>query len=180
MDLLSWGSHRLRMRVRCTCAADSMAMCEATKAALTYHAHTAELRNSHFDLRKVARRGSKIPLTVLTDCESLYDHLQKQASSPSDDKRALLYVQSLRDLRGTTGLRVRWVASAQMVADALTRDAESSHLDHVLQTGCTSRRIQTSLGSLPKNVRRQRRDEPNTASKTDQTQKASKKCQEYT
>ena len=110
VSVLTWRSHRLRRRVRSTFAAESMAK---PRAAETYRACIAELRNSHFDLWKWPDEVAKIPLTVLINCKSMYDHLHKQGSSRADDKRDAFAVQIISDLQETSGLHVRWVATAQ-------------------------------------------------------------------
>ena len=107
----------------------------STEAADVYGAaHLAAPRNPHFELRKWPDEVDNVKLTALTACTSVFDHLHKQGSSPADDKRAALDVQLLRDQQHNSGIRVRWVATAQMIADVLTNRVESSYLDHVLQT----------------------------------------------
>ena len=78
---------------------------------------------------------SMVANVKLTGCNSVFDHLHKQGPSPADDRQAALVVQILRDLQHANGMRVRWVATAQMIADALTKkESLPAWLTDVLQT----------------------------------------------
>ena len=65
--------------------------------------------------------------------EFVHDRRMEE-SSPTDDNRAAHHVQIPRDLQRSSRMHVRWVATAQMIADALAKEVESFALDHVLQT----------------------------------------------
>ena len=88
-------------------------------------------------------------------------------SSPADDKRAALHVQIPRDLQRSSRMHVRWVATAQMIADALAKEVESFALDHVLQTPQININEHRTLhGSLPETYGRKRKHAPSTLSTT--------------
>jgi hypothetical protein len=110
-------------------------MNESTEQADVFRAHVAEARDPNFQLRAWQQHVSQVGLVAVTDCKSLYDHLNKQGSAPPDDKRLSLDMQVLRDMMENGGLRVRWVATQQMIADPLTKASPGNYLSHVLRTG---------------------------------------------
>ena len=112
-----------------------MAMNEATEQADVFRAHVAEARCRQLSLRKWQEHVKQVELIAVTDCKFLYDHLNKQGSSPPDDKRLALDMQVLRDMMENSSMSVRWVATQQMIADPLTKGGPGNYLAHVLRTG---------------------------------------------
>ena len=135
VSILAWRSHRLRRKVRSTLGAETMAMNEGTEEGDLFRAYAAETMNPDFDLRNWPLHVKEIRMLAITDCKSLYDHLTKQGSAPADDRRLQLDIQILRDMMENANLGVKWVATYQMLADALTKSTDSQYLSHVVSTG---------------------------------------------
>lgn len=109
-------------------------MCEGTESGDLYRSYLREMKRADFRLRDWHQSSGEIPMTAVTDCKSLFDHLTKQGSAPADGRILQLDIQILRDDM-QRGLRVRWVATAQMLADSLTKNVASRYLPFVMRVG---------------------------------------------
>jgi hypothetical protein len=78
-----------------------------------------------------------IPVVAFTDCKSLYDHI-KSRSSPTaglTDSRTGLVLTSVRESIKRLHAEFRWVPSALMIADALTKVCDGDYLRHLMSGG---------------------------------------------
>ena len=57
----------------------------------------------------------------IVDAKSLYDHLSKETTGSTDDKRTALEMQVLRQALAETSTGIKWVPHPQMIVDALTK-----------------------------------------------------------
>ncbi|CAK0808101.1 unnamed protein product [Prorocentrum cordatum] len=130
-----WRSHRIKRVVRSTLAAESMAALEAVESGDMLRQHLVELHyglgyRTHMDDVKA------IKMVEVTDCESLYDLLQKRGTVPSE-KRLLIDIESLRNDLGFNSVVSKWVSTKQMLADCLTKHdvRAGDYMRYMLQTG---------------------------------------------
>ena len=66
------------------------------------------------------RHKLKIPGTLVTDSKSLYDHLTKTGSIPTE-RQTLIDLLVARDLSESETVRIMWLPNKHMVADCLTK-----------------------------------------------------------
>ena len=60
-------------------------------------------------------------LLTICDAKSLYDHLTKESSGPTADKRTAIEIQIIRSSLDAQDGQVRWVDHSGMYADAMTK-----------------------------------------------------------
>lgn len=82
---------------------------------------------------------------AIVDCKSLYDLLQKTSIPQYSEYRTMLEALIIKD-RLTKGVVVKWVHSAAQLADAPTKDMDTTPLRIFLDTGtCRVHDIETIL-----------------------------------
>ena len=72
----------------------------------------------------------------ITDARSVYDYLEKDATSTSSDKRMAIEGALLRETVRRPGASTHWIDGAQNIANVLTKaNAEKDTLREFLRTG---------------------------------------------
>ena len=66
------------------------------------------------------RMNLKIPGIIVTDAKSLYDHLNKTGSIPTE-RQTLIDLLVARDLQDNRAITIRWLPNSHMLADVLTK-----------------------------------------------------------
>ena len=66
------------------------------------------------------RMHLKIPGIVVTDAKSLFDHLGKSGSIPTE-RQTLIDLLVARDLQENGAVKFHWLPNAHMIADVLTK-----------------------------------------------------------
>ena len=80
-----------------------------------------------------------LPIKMITDCKSLYDHTLKESSIP-DDRWTAIYVAALKcglsagPGRDSSKAELLWVPSRCMIADGLTKTGLSQLFRRFLKT----------------------------------------------
>ena len=75
----------------------------------------------------------------VTDAKSVFDYLQKDATSTSTDKRMAIEGALLRETCRKPGTYVKWIDGLQNIANVLTKhNAEKETLKEFLRTGMMS------------------------------------------
>ena len=121
ISLICWQSHTLKRKVRNALAAETMASNEASEGGDLIRAYLAELRNEGLHpKRNWQATVDTIEQFLIVDSRSLYDHLAKLSSTPTD-KRLRLDKKIVREQLEAHNVHVRWVSTKQMPADALTK-----------------------------------------------------------
>ena len=117
-SILEWKSHRLQRAVRSTLAAEAAALDAANDHAGFLGCLMSELFWA--DYRATEARESRIKVTPVTDCKSLYDAVHRLATN-FQDKRTQIDVTALRQ----SARFLRWVPTHLQLADVFTkRDAK--------------------------------------------------------
>lgn len=99
---------------------------------------TADVATGTLDLDGWMEEGSRvIPVAAFTDCKSLYDHV-KSRSSPTaglaDPRTGLVFV-AVKEAISRMQAEFRWIPSALMIADALTKVSDGDFLRHLMKGG---------------------------------------------
>ena len=128
-----WKSYRLPRVVSSTLSGESQSFSTASALADWMALMITEAKEGQFDLRDFAQiplthfesrqRKLSVAITGITDCKSLFDHLESlSAASKCDDKRVAIDIAILKQCMARTGMVVRWCPTELMLADAFTKD----------------------------------------------------------
>ena len=72
------------------------------------------------DLKADWRMSLKVPGVLVTDAKSLYDHLTKTGSIPTE-RQTLIDLLVARDLHEQGAIAIKWLPQKHMIADVLTK-----------------------------------------------------------
>jgi hypothetical protein len=142
--LVDWRSLTCPRVCRSTFASETMSCAEAMEAATALRGHLLEILHDDLDLRDIDPK--LLPIVSVTDCKSLYDTVHKDGATKAPaEKRLILDLAALREmykkeqqsaeplLAGTMPLR--WIPTAYMLADPLTKVMESEAMRQSMTTG---------------------------------------------
>ena len=161
-NIIAFQSGVTKRVCRSTLAAEASHLAEAVEAGdwcavLLEEALTGEIDLQNWPL--VVQRRQRV---YVTDARSVYDYLQKDATSTSTDKRMAIEGALLRETVRQEGASVRWIDGMQNIANVLTKsNAEKDTLREFMRTGITSL-VQTEKNKAlkeKKRLERQRRAE---------------------
>ena len=83
-----------------------------------------------------------VPMSVVTDCKSIYDTVHKDGQHISD-KASVIHAVLLRQMLSTRGAsgkaQLLWVPTRHQVADGLTKGARSKEMREQLRCGVVFR-----------------------------------------
>ena len=172
----TWKSMKLPRVVSSTLGAESQIFSLASSTVEWMSLMIAEARTGQFDLRSAVKHptpfsqggmsgvkvfGSIASSTGVTDCKSLYDHLQSLSSAAKcDDKRIAIDLSIIKQSMSRTGLSVRWCPTELQLADGLTKDQQdpADLLRAALSIGEYQLNQEASILSLKKQQREQRQE----------------------
>jgi len=139
VSIVDWLSHASRRVVRSTFAAETGGALEGLGRAMYVRAMMADVLNGP---EKHAHEWAEVdmPLRLITDCKSLYDHVCRECAL-CDDRHTALYLSALREEvsagpqrdRGRAGML--WVPSRHQLADALTKGGLGDLLRTIMTRG---------------------------------------------
>ena len=170
----TWKSMKLPRVVSSTLGAESQIFSLACSTVEWMSLMIAEARTGQFDLRSAMKHpnpfsqsgtsgvklfGSIAKSTGVTDCKSLYDHLQSLSSAAKcDDKRIAIDLSIIKQSMSRTGLSVRWCPTELQLADGLTKDQQdpADLLRAALSIGEYQLNQEASILSLKKQQREER------------------------
>lgn len=170
----TWKSMKLPRVASSTLGAESQIFSLASSTVEWMSLMIAEARTGQFDLRSAVKHpnpfsqsgtsgvkifGSLASSTGVTDCKSLYDHLQSLSSaSKCDDKRIAIDLSIIKQAMHRTGLSVRWCPTELQLADGLTKDQQdpADLLRAALSIGEYQLNPEASILSLKKQQREER------------------------
>ena len=118
-----WKSYRLKRVVGSTFAGETQALADGLGHTEWLACHLAELKYPSFSLGDRQDYFRDFGIQAITDCKSIYDHLQTYASPGTiTDKRVaidlVIVKESLKRLWGS----IRWAPTWLQLADALTKE----------------------------------------------------------
>lgn len=121
INVVMWPSHKLKRKIRNTLAAETLAANEAVEAIDLVQAYLAELDGGGpLPKKQWECHVALFPQVIITDSKSVFDHLQKQGSTPGDE-RLRLDMNILLDQMEDQRVLVKWISTEQQAADALTK-----------------------------------------------------------
>jgi hypothetical protein len=83
-----------------------------------------EIMHGPFDVRESKQVLQQHCPILVTDCKSLYDHLQSPSSPTAvEDRRTSIDITIIKESVRVLNAAVRWVPTDRMIADSLTKDA---------------------------------------------------------
>ena len=118
-----WRSHRLPRVVNSTLSAEAQSMSAATGMLEWMQLLLAETIEGPMSLRAAWSGSHPRTNLVLTDCKSLYDHLQSKSSPTLEDKRCALDIVIIRESLSKLQTSLRWLPTDRMLADSLTKES---------------------------------------------------------
>ena len=155
-SLLDWRTRASKRVFHSTFAAEGGAAAEAIGMGKYVRAYLCDIMFGHASWVDVGDFGEdQLPLTLLTDCKSLYDNLKKDGSVP-DDKWAAIAIASLRGTvsagpgRNSSKSECRWVASRWQLADCLTKCGLAKTIQERLRS-TTTRLHELSAQNIKRN-----------------------------
>ncbi|CAK0838337.1 unnamed protein product [Prorocentrum cordatum] len=133
--LVDWRSHTLPRVARSTFAAETQSCTEAFDSAEFVRAVILEMMHADLDVtsREMLANIRMLPITRATDCKSLYDTLRRDAGKLPQEKRLIMDLAWLREAMqleaavdpresmNVADVPMRWVPTAYMLADLLTK-----------------------------------------------------------
>ena len=117
-----WKSYRLPRVVNSTLSAEAQAMTMATGMGEWALLLLSEALDGRTFLQSMWATACRRTCLVVTDCKSLFDHVQSQSSPTLDDRRTALDIVILRESLSKTLGSLRWVPTHFMLADSLTKE----------------------------------------------------------
>ena len=137
--LLDGRSHRLSRVCRSTYAAELLSAEETFDVGQYCRGVLAEALGYPMNQRDVSACCDAVPLTVVVDAKDVFDKSTSDTPSYGSQKSLAFSVAWLRNLLRRPNCNIRWTATANMLADALTKDMDAEHLRKVLTCGkwCT-------------------------------------------
>ena len=135
-SLISWRSGRIQKVVNSTSAAETQSLSKGLGELCWVITLYNELQDKDFDLAlwESQMKKNKVVAVVsedsdetlksslcIVDAKALFDHLSKETTGPSADKRAGLEMQVVRQNMSGINAKIRWVPHPRMVVDGLTK-----------------------------------------------------------
>jgi len=139
LSVMDWLSHASRRVVRSTFAAETGGALEGLGRAMYVRAMIADVLRG--PVKAAHEWGEQdVPLRMITDCKSLFDHVSKECAL-ADDRHTALYLASLREevsagpQRSASKAGMMWVPSRHQLADALTKQGLADLMREIMKRG---------------------------------------------
>ena len=118
-----WKSYRLKRVVGSTLAGETQALADGLGHTEWLACHLAEVKHFHFSLAERSQYIKEFGIQAITDCKSVYDHLQAYASPRSvGDKRVAIDLVIVKEALKRMWGPIRWAPTWLQLADALTKE----------------------------------------------------------
>lgn len=119
-----WKSNKLSRAVSSTLAAESQSLAIASGTVEWLSLLLSEVLHGPLNLRDSHSVIQRVAPILVTDCKSLYDNIQSPSSPTSvSDRRTSIDITIVKESIRNGAMTLRWVPTAHMLADALTKDA---------------------------------------------------------
>ncbi|CAK0861813.1 unnamed protein product [Prorocentrum cordatum] len=119
--VLDWKSGMTQRVCRSTLAAEASHLADAVEAVDWAAVLFREAMNVSVDLLNRQGEVQRLPRFWATDAKSVYDHLTKEGSTKSKDKRMAIEGALLREVLRCENTHLRWIDDSQNIADVLTK-----------------------------------------------------------
>ena len=151
-NTVEYTSTRISRVVKSTMAAESAALSLALDKQLYLRLLTEPIIHGEPAMGPEWRHELKIPGILVTDARSLYDHINKTGSLPSE-RQTLIDLLIARDLTEAKAITVRWVPTTHQLADIFTKLMKSTPVFRKLMT----EQLYCLIGSEIEQVEEERR-----------------------
>ena len=151
-NIVEYTSTRISRVVKSTMAAESAALSLALDKQLYLRLLTEAIIHGEPSMGPEWRHELKIPGILVTDARSLYDHINKTGSLPSE-RQTLIDLLIARDLTEAKAITVRWVPTTHQLADIFTKLMKSTPVFRKLMT----EQLYCLIGSEIEQVEEERR-----------------------
>ena len=149
---IAWNSKQIGRVVRSTLSAEAYAMSSSLDKLTWIRCLWSYIHDPKFQWYKPEEALKNVPKALLiTDCKSLYDLVTKLAVPNCQEWRTTIEVMLIKEQAGEHST-CRWISTAIMLADALTKPMDSTFMRRVLQLGRF--RIYDEEGTLKHNANR--------------------------
>ena len=149
---VAWHSKQISRVVRSTLSAEAYAMSSSLDKLTWLRCMWAVIKDGKFRWQTPEKSLQQEPKALLiTDCKSLYDLVNKMATPNCQEWRTTIEVMLIKQQSEHT-TECRWISTAIMLADCLTKPMDSSFLRKVLALG--KFRIYDDNSSLKENPNR--------------------------
>jgi hypothetical protein len=124
-NIVEYSSTRISRVVKSTMAAESASLSLALDRLLYLRLLIEAVLYGEPELGPNWRHELKVPGILVTDARSLYDHINKTGSLPSE-RQTLIDLLIARDLTEAKAITVRWVPTTHQLADIFTKFMRST------------------------------------------------------
>ncbi len=188
-NILTFHSGQTKRVCRSTLAAEASHLAEAVESGDWITVLLEEALTGNIDLKNWSKVIEQRQRVYITDARSVFDYLQKDATSTSTDKRMAIEGALLRETVRKDGASVRWIDGMQNIANVLTKhNAEKDTLREFLRTGMMTLQ-QSELNKQMKEKQREARQRRSQQKREDTTlrdeqrklrrQQAAKEVEQY-
>ena len=138
-NVICFHSGQTKRVCRSTLAAEASHLAEAVEAGDWITVLIEEALTGEVDLKNWSELIERRERVYVTDARSVYDYLQKDATSTSTDKRMAIEGALLRETCRKPRSHVKWIDGLQNIANVLTKhNAEKDTLRQFLRDGMMS------------------------------------------
>ena len=149
---IAWSSKQIGRVVRSTLSAEAYAMSSSLDKLNWLRCMWGYIGSPSFRWQKPEVSLPTLPKAlIVTDCKSLYDLVTKLATPNCEEWRTTIEVMLIKE-QSQDNISCRWISTAIMLADPLTKPMDASFLRSVLQLG--KFRIYDEHQTLQNNVHR--------------------------
>ena len=149
---IAWSSKQIGRVVRSTLSAEAYAMSSSLDKLNWIRCMWGYILSPSFRWQKPEVSLPTLPKAlIVTDCKSLYDLVTKLATPNCEEWRTTIEVMLIKE-QSHDSISCRWISTAIMLADPLTKPMDASFLRSVLQLG--KFRIYDEHQTLQNNVHR--------------------------
>ena len=132
-NIVEYSSTRISRVVKSTMAAESAGLSLALDRQLYLRLLIESILYGEPELGPNWRHELKIPGILVTDARSLYDHINKTGSMPTE-RQTLIDLLIARDLTEAKAITVRWVPTTHQLADVFTKFMRATPIFSKLMT----------------------------------------------
>jgi len=151
-NIVEYTSTRISRVVKSTMAAESAGLSLALDRQLYLRLLVEAILHGEPEMGPEWRHELKIPGILVTDARSLYDHINKTGSLPSE-RQTLIDLLIARDLTEAKTITVRWVPTTHQLADIFTKMMKSTPISSKL----LERQLYCLIGTDEEQIEEERR-----------------------
>eukprot|EP00435_Cladocopium_sp_Y103_P068282 s815_g31.t1 len=139
VNVMAWGSHRLKRVCRSSLAAETQALAEAEQELMYLRVQWWEMLGNRIDLTKAEDAAKNVKGIMVVDAKALYDAAKngeiQSAGLNLKEKYTALELMAIVEHLERQGTELRWCNSDQQLADGLTKASAQDRLRKFLLTG---------------------------------------------